>query len=204
MIFHFLVVFTAKPEPKPRISNKLKLIDVPPFPALVDSIKRALNHVDEGKYKLRDLALISILVFTGCRISEALSLTKSDVDRRGKVVKIRQLKKKSEFVRIVPVPNELFWNIISRYVERITSDKLFTITYRQAYNVVIKFSLRYLKMRVRPHAFRHAYALQVLKTTKDLEIVRRLLGHSDYKHLKYYLDYTQEDLADELSKALNV
>jgi len=195
----------AKTEPKPQTKSfKPKIVDVPPFPALVDGVKRALSHVDEGKYRLRDLALVSVLVFTGCRIGEALHLTKTDIDRKNKAVKIHQLKKKSEFVRIVPVPNDLFWNIISRYLERITTDKLFTITYRQAYNIVTKFSLRYLKKRVRPHAFRHAYALQVLKTTKNLEIVRRLLGHSDYKHLKYYLDYTQEDLIDELSKALNV
>jgi len=41
----------------------------------------------------------------------------------------------------------------------------------------------------------------VLKQTKDLKAVGRLLGHSDYKWLKVYLDYTQEDLAQELERA---
>ena len=54
---------------------------------------------------------------------------------------------------------------------------------------------------MRPHALRHSYAIFILKSTKDLEAVRRLLGHSDYKWLKVYLDYTQEDLAAELEKA---
>jgi len=65
---------------------------------------------------------------------------------------------------------------------------------------VYKFSIRYLKKKIRPHAIRHSYALAVLKKTKDLEVVRRLLGHADYKHLKHYLNYTQEDLEKELMK----
>jgi len=72
---------------------------------------------------------------------------------------------------------------------------------RQARNIVYKFTKRYLGKKVRPHALRYSYAVFVLKNTKDLEAVRRLLGHQDYKWLKVYLDYTQEDLSQELEKA---
>ena len=41
----------------------------------------------------------------------------------------------------------------------------------------------------------------MLKRIKDLEAVRRLWEHSTYKWLKVYLDYTQEDLAQELERA---
>jgi len=40
----------------------------------------------------------------------------------------------------------------------------------------------------------------VLKVTKNLEAVRNLLGHRDYTTIKIYLDLTQEDLEQELSK----
>jgi len=30
--------------------------------------------------------------------------------------------------------------------------------------------------------------------------VRRLLGHADYKHIKEYLNYTQEDLKELLDE----
>jgi len=195
----------SKTEPKPRRNSRasFKLIDVPPYPTLLASIERALKDVEEGKYKLRDLALISVLTFTGCRLGEALQITRSDIDKKNETVRIRQLKKKSEAYRVVPVPSTLFWSIIERYLNRLVNNKLFEITDRQARNIVYKFSKRYLKKKIRPHAIRHSYAIQILKTTKNLEVVRRLLGHSDYKHLKHYLDYTQEDLREELKKALS-
>jgi site-specific recombinase XerD len=40
----------------------------------------------------------------------------------------------------------------------------------------------------------------VLKATKNLEAVRRLLGHRDYATIKVYLDLTQEDLEQELDR----
>jgi len=58
-------------------------------------------------------------------------------------------------------------------------------------------------MRFRPHAIRHSYALFVLKTTKDLEVVRRLLSRSDYKWLRVYLNYIQEELAEERTGAFD-
>jgi len=181
----------------------MKLEDVPKYEALVEAVRRAYNDVDKGKYRLRDLSLVAVLTFTGCRLGEALKLKLSDLDFKEKTVKIRQEKKREEFARIVPVPSKLFWDIMERYARRFPSkeSRLFEITDRQGRNIVYKFSLRYLRMKFRPHALRHSYALFILKNTKDLEVVRRLLGHSDYKWLRVYLNYTQEDLRDELEKA---
>jgi len=89
---------------------------------------------------------------------------------------------------------------MGRYLDRVVGDRLFSISGRQARNVVYGFSLRYLRRRIRPQAIRHSYAVAVLKVTKNLEAVRRLLDHSDYPTLKVYLDLTQEDLEEELSR----
>jgi len=186
---------------KPKKSMKLE--DVPKYEALIDAVKRAYSDVEKARYRLRDLALVATLTFTGCRLGEALRLKLGDLDFKEKTVRIRQEKKRGEFTRVVPVPSRLFWDIMERYAKRIPhkESRLFEISDRQARNIVHKFSLRYLRMRFRPHAIRHSYALFVLKNTKNLEVVRRLLGHSDYKWLMVYLNYTQEDLADELSRA---
>jgi integrase len=63
-------------------AKTLKIKDVPPYRALLEAAERAYNDVKQGRYKLRDLALVSILVFTGCRIGEAVRLTRDDVDVR--------------------------------------------------------------------------------------------------------------------------
>lgn len=154
--------------------------------------------MDNGRYRIKDLAFVSVLTFTGCRLGEALELTKADIDFKERVVKIRQKKKRALYFRLVPVPAGIFWDIMDRYVWRV-EDKLFEISERQARNIVYKFSLRYLKKKIRPHAIRHSYALAVLDKTKNIEIVRRLLGHSSYNTLKFYLDYSQKDLEEYIS-----
>lgn len=182
-----------------RKRKTLKLEDIPKYESLIIAIKKARRH----RYKPRDLALVSILVFTGCRLGEVLKLRVVDIDFKHRTIRIHQEKKGKKFIRIVPIPHDLFWDIIERYTRSIPykRERLFSITIRQARNIVYNFTTRYLKTRIRPHAIRHSYAIFVLKHTKDLEALRRLLGHSDYKWLKVYLDYTQEDLETMLREA---
>jgi len=121
------------------------------------------------------------------------------LDFESRAVRIRQRKKRTEFIRVIPVPASLFWEIIERYVWRV-EHRLFPISDRWARSVVYRFSERYLRKRVRPHAIRHSFAIAVLEKTRNLEVVRRLLGHSGYTTLKYYLDYTQKDLEEYLAE----
>jgi len=183
--------------------GSLKLGDVPPYPALLEAVKKAWSDVGRGKYSPRDLALVTTLVFTGCRIGEVVRLRRQDVDPKRRAVVIRQLKKREEFQRVVPVPSNLYWEIMTYYLERTAEDKVFNITIRQARNIVYSFTEKYLRKRIRPHAIRHSYAVAVLKATKNLEVVRRLLGHRDYTTIKVYLDLTQEDLEQELNRLFN-
>ena len=180
--------------------GSLKLGDVPPYPALLEAVKKAWSDVCRGKYSSRDLALVAALVFTGCRIGEVVQLRRQDVDSKRRVVVIRQLKKRDEFQRVVPVPSNLYWEVMNYYLDRTAEDRVFNISIRQARNIVYSFTEKYLKKRIRPHAIRHSYAVAVLKATKNLEAVRRLLGHRDYTTINVYLDLTQEDLEQELSK----
>ena len=98
------------------------------------------------------------------------------------------------------MPSSLYREIMRYYLDRVVEDKLFNITIRQAGNIVYALTEKYLRKRIRPHAIRHSYAVAVLKTTKNLEAVGRLLGHRDYTTIKVYLDLTREDLEQELSE----
>jgi integrase len=180
--------------------GSLKLGDVPPYPALLEAVKRAWSDVLRGKFNARDLALTATLIFTGCRIGEVVELKRREVDPKRRVAVIKQLKKREEFQRVVPVPSSLYWEIMTYYLERTAEDRVFNVSVRQARNIVYSFTEKYLKKRIRPHAIRHSYAVAVLKATKNLEAVRRLLGHRDYATIKIYLDLTQEDLEQELSR----
>jgi integrase len=96
--------------------GSLKLLDAPPYQALLEAVSRAWRDAQRGRYMLRGLALVSILVFTGCRLGEAVRISKSDLNFRGRAVRIHQLKKREAFTRTVPVPSNTFWEIMRSYV----------------------------------------------------------------------------------------
>ena len=115
---------------------------------MVDALKRAYRAYKRGQYGIRDLALVSILVYTGCRLSEALALTVHDLDPVAKTIRIMQLKKEKPYPRIIPIPLALFWRLMKEYIERLPGVKLFNITDRQARNIIYKFGEKYLGIDV--------------------------------------------------------
>jgi|Deesub1362A_J573_1020465.scaffolds.fasta_scaffold01612_6 integrase/recombinase XerD len=141
-----------------------------------------------SKYRWKYYSLLHFLAFTGARISEALSISWNDVDLDKRSVILPQLKKrfKKEPYRKVP---------LHPYVIKILKDykwekeeKIWNIS-RQAVHEFL-----YKKYKINPHAFRHFAAIEMLKITRDLESVRRILGHSNYETLKIYLNLILEDL----------
>src|ERR1700722_4132588 len=58
------------------------------------------------RLNLRNRALCHVLVFTGCRISEALALTRDSLDIEALTVTIRTLKRRRTVFRVIPVPKE--------------------------------------------------------------------------------------------------
>jgi len=74
---------------------------------------------------------------------------------------------------VVPELSSLYWKVMAYYLEQTAEDKIFNVSVRQARNIVYSFTEKYLKKRIRPHAIRHSYAVAMLKTTRNLEAVRR-------------------------------
>ncbi len=180
--------------------GKLKLGDVPSWPDLIQAWRRIRR-----REKLRNALIWGILQFTGLRLGEVLALKVEDIDFKRGVLRVRQEKKRREFLREVIVPEELLI-ILRNYIRSSglkKGDRLFNISDRMVREVVYRLSSKYLGRRVRPHALRHAYAMRILSKTRNLEYVRRLLGHSDYSTLKVYLDYTVEDIKHEILEALS-
>jgi len=179
------------------VSSRIKLNDVPSWKEVIRLIKAV-----KRKGRSRDYLLISLLAKTGVRISELLGIRKKDVDLEEGTILIKQLKKREETYRKVFIPPELI-PALSRYMAYLKpEDRLFPITRRAALKVIHKWTKDVLGRRIRAHAFRHAFALRILETTKNLELVRKVLGHGDYKVLKAYLDFNPITYRDEILRAI--
>ena len=51
-----------------------------------------------------------------------------------------------------------------------------------------------INKRISPHTLRHTYATQYYKQTKDIETLRRILGHSDISTTTIYITLANIDV----------
>lgn len=173
----------------------------------IDEVARLLDEVESGedmtkaqqkyheKTKLRDLALMTLLLGTGIRVSECVGLDINDVDFNNNGIKIRRkggyevvvyfgeevrealLKYLEERNLIVPVSghdNALF---LSLQMKR--------ISVRSVENLVKKYASTVTKLKkITPHKLRSTYGTNLYRETGDIYLVADVLGHKDVNTTK--------------------
>ncbi len=142
----------------------------------------------------RDYVLFQILWELGVRISEALAIRIEHINYENKTVQIYSLKKKGESIRILPVDQNTLRNISMFIDPKKKQGLIFDIGRKQAYN------LSYEYFGVNPHAIRHSRAIDLITHGTNIEIVRRLLGHTRLDITQIYLDFDFETMRTELAK----
>lgn len=151
--------------------------------------------------KQRDALLLMFLWMTGCRITEALSISKGDVDFYNRTVRIKWLKRRKAMQRILPLHPKLAYSM-SVYCGTLNlADKLFPITRQRAFQIVQRYAkLAGVAKKVHPHTLRHSFAVYFLKERKNIVALQKLLGHSQITMTMTYLRIVQSDLAEEVEQ----
>lgn len=170
---------------------------------------RALCDIIGGLGSRMRLAMVSLMATSGIRVEELTNLNCKDVDLKKKEVFIRSGKENKD--RIVPIAEGTAQDIAAYWTARgwhLRDDPAFA-NHGQKTNPKEKARLSTSRARrlveglermagidghVTPHSFRHYFATRVLRETRNIELVRRLLGHSDISVTKIYLDLDTTDL----------
>ena len=143
-----------------------------------------------NKTKVRDLALLTLLLGTGIRVSECVGLNIEDVDFDNLGIKIRRkggyedivyfgeeveealqsyLEERSHVVPVSGHENALFLSIPNR-----------RITVRAVEHLVKKYtSLVTSLKKITPHKLRSTYGTTLYQETGDIYLVADVLGHKD-------------------------
>ena len=179
---------------KPKAPPKVK-------PALTpEEVEQILQSCD-GKHwlRLRDKALVMLLLDTGLRIHEAHKLTVGDASRESLLIKGKGGKQRIVFLSVE------VRLAIRRYLKAcphpLTDESPLwwgrngALTLNGIMEVVEKIGRRAgLPKPLGAHAFRRTFATWSLRSGIDLEQLRQLMGHSDYSVLRHYLALVEADL----------
>lgn len=134
------------------------------------------------------------LAHTGCRISEALALTRDSLRPAEGVVAFRSLKKRSHAVviREVPIPSTLMDQLIALADSRhlLPCEDLWPWGRARAWQLV-KLVIRTAGIGPGPHAtakgLRHGFGLHAIRSGVPLNFVQRWLGHASMSTTAIYL-----------------
>ncbi|WP_169054421.1 site-specific integrase [Nitratireductor sp. XY-223] len=152
---------------------------------------RFLREANKSLLPVRAFCLT--LLYTGCRLSEALNLTTASIDPESRLVSIRTLKQRDRHhIREVPIPPELADILVTLKEKRLDenrSDKdalplwthkgrpLNRITgYRWIKRVMDKADIR--GAQASPKGLRHGYGVHALRMGIPLNLLSRWMGHT--------------------------
>jgi site-specific recombinase XerD len=191
-------------------TNPLKNIGQPKkehtLPKTIDEAdtEKMARGTTDGKYSLRDTAILELFYGSGLRLDELHQLNIRDIKETGGTVKVTG---KGQKQRIVPL-TEYSIMCIKKYLnhERESCPKSAPL-FSSARNT--RLSKRQIQRIVKsvlqetthssahsPHSLRHTFASQLLDRGADIRVVKELLGHSSLNTTQIYTHLSRKKLRD--------
>ena len=192
-----------------------------------DEVAILLDQVEEGenltknqlkyhkKNKIRDIALLTLLLGTGIRVSECVGLDISDVDFKNNGIKIRRkggyetvvyfseevadalsdyLEKRYHMIPLEGHENALFLSIQNR-----------RITVRAVENLVKKYASHVTGLKkITPHKLRSTYGTALYRETGDIYLVADVLGHKDVNTTRKHYAALEDNRRRMAAKAVHL
>jgi len=157
---------------------------------------------------LRDLSMIKLMLNVGLRSSEVLHISVVDLDCISSKLLVKQGKGKKD--RIVWI-NENDLEIIKEWKEIKPSSPILFTTLKGN-----KINDRYLRAMIKrrakkagitkdvhPHLLRHTFATDLLRSTKNIRLVQKALGHASLSSTMIYTHVYDEELESALKAFRN-
>ncbi len=193
----------------------------------VDEVARLLDEVESGdslteqqkkfheKTKTRDLAMMTLLLGTGIRVSECVGLDMEDVDFKNNGIKIHR---KGGAEVVVYFGDEVRQALLEYMIERqkITAEDgsinaLFLslqnkrMNVRSVENMVKKYSKLITSLKhITPHKLRSTYGTSLYRETGDIYLVADVLGHKDVNTTRKHYAAIDDDRRRSAAKYVSL
>lgn len=167
------------------------------------------------KTKLRDIALLTLLLGTGIRVSECVGLDINDVDFNNGGIKIRR---KGGYEAIVYFGDEVETALLDYLEQREHiipaeghENALFLslqnrrMAVRSVENLVKKYASRVTTLKkITPHKLRSTYGTELYKETGDIYLVADVLGHKDVNTTRKHYAALEEQRRRQAANAFHL
>lgn len=190
-------------------SKEIIRLDIDEVAMMIDEAERGEGLSDRQrayheKTKIRDVALLSLLLGTGIRVSECVGLDISDVDFKNNGILIHRKGGKEVTVYFSDEVKEALQNYYDERVlilEESGHEGAFflsmqnkRLSVRSVENLVKKYAkiISPLK-KITPHKLRSTYGTNLYKETGDIYLVADVLGHSDVNTTKKHYAAIEDD-----------
>ena len=200
-----------------REDNPMDLIETPkigrklPDTLSEDEINQLIAAIDLSKPEgERNRAILETLYGCGLRVSELINLKLSDLYFDEDFIKVTGKGNKQRFVPISDVNQKYintYWKevrvhlpikkehedfvFLNRRGKQLTRAMIFTIVKRLAEEIG-------LKKNIRPHTFRHSFAIHLLENGADLRAIQQMLGHESITTTEVYMHVNRTHLTKVL------
>ena len=185
----------------PKIHDKeIIRLDSDEVSELLDLVESGTNLTERqkkfhDKTKVRDLAIITLLLGTGIRVSECVGLDLNDVDFKNHGIKITRKGGNSVIVYFGDEVEKALLDYTAQRNETLAcsghenafflSIQKKRISVHSVENLVKKYSQLVTQLKkITPHKLRSTYGTQLYKNTGDIYLVADVLGHSDVNTTK--------------------
>jgi integrase/recombinase XerC len=184
-------------------NHEIRKIKTPKIPK---SIPKAVDQIDIEKIFLeiskiqksewqakRDKALLTLIYGCGLRISEALSVSKKNLENSQTLI-VTGKGKKQRMVPLLPIAKERLDEYLRACPFKITLDQPIFLSAKGERYARRNFSGLIFKVRkilnlsdtITPHSFRHSFATHLLEAGGDLRTIQELLGHENLSTTQRY------------------
>lgn len=176
------------------------------------------NNYNNRNTKVRDIAIITLLLNTGIRVSECVGLNVSDIDfKKNSFLVTRKGEKRSILYFNDEVKDALEAYLVAREEQlskkNIAPDDVSAlflslqnkrITVRAVEILVKKYTKLVTPLKnISPHKLRSTFGTALYRATKDIYVVAEVLGHKDINTTKKHYAAISEDIKKEASEKIN-
>lgn len=148
------------------------------------------------KTKIRDVAMLSLLLGTGIRVSECVGINLSDVDLKNTAIKIKRKGAKEAIIYfsdevLKPLSEYISYRKAIENIDSKDEDALFLslqnkrMSTRAVEKLVKKYALGVTPLKhITPHKLRSTFGTNLYQETDDIYLVASVLGHNDVNTTK--------------------